>query len=65
MTTRKQNEEVVIPITLHVVEIVDKLSLDRNLVHFITAQLKEDQYARAIDFYRDKSDNWKNVISCC
>jgi len=64
MTTRKQNEEVVIPITLHVVEIVDKLSLDRNLVHFITAQLKEDQYARAIDFYRDKKCKLEDVISC-
>ena len=64
MTTRKQNEEVVIPITLQVVEIVDKLSLDRNLVHFITAQLKEDQYARAIDFYRDKKCKLEDVISC-
>ena len=64
MTTRKCNEEVVIPITHKVVEIVDKLALDRNLAPFMYSQLKEDQYARTIDAYRDKKGDLNDVISC-
>ena len=64
MTTRKCNEEVVIPITHKVVEIVDKLALDRNLAPFMTSQLKEDQYARTIDAYRDKKCTLDEVINC-
>ena len=64
LTTRKCREDVVIPINHKVVEIVDKLSLDRNLVHFMATQLKEDQYARTIDAYRDKKCTLDDVISC-
>lgn len=64
LITRKCREEVVIPINHKVVEIVDKLSLDRNLVHFMATQLKEDQYARTIDAYRDKKCTLDDVISC-
>ena len=64
MTTRKYSEEVVIPITHKVVEIVDKLDKDRNLTPFMTTQLKEDQYARVIDSYRDKKCPLEEVINC-
>ena len=64
MVTRKYSEEVVIPITHKVVEIVDKLDKDRNLAPFMTTQLKEDQYARVIDSYRDKKCALEEVINC-
>lgn len=64
LTTRKCREEVVIPITHKVVEIVDKLSLDRNLTPFMQTQLKQDDIVRAIDSYRDKKCTLEDVISC-
>lgn len=64
MTTRKCDEKVVIPLTNKVVEIVDKLSLDRNLTPFMNRQLKEDQYAHLIDLYRDKKCTLEEVINC-
>lgn len=64
MTTRKCDEKVVIPLTNKVVEIVDKLSLDRNLAPFMNRQLKEDQYAHLIDLYRDKKCTLEEVINC-
>ncbi len=64
LTTRKCREEVVIPITYKVVEIVDKLSLDRNLTPFMQTQLKQDDIVRAIDSYRDKKCTLEDVISC-
>ena len=64
MVTRKCREEVVIPITRKVVEIVDKLALDRNLVPFMENQLKQDEFARVIDLYRDKKCTLEDVINC-
>lgn len=64
MTTRKCNEEVVIPITHKALAVVEKLTLDRNLAPFMTSQLKEDQYARTIDAYRDKKCTLDEVINC-
>ena len=64
MTTRKCDEKVVIPLTNKVVDIVDKLSIDRNLAPFMNRQLKEDQYAHLIDLYRDKQCPLDDVISC-
>ena len=64
LTTRKCREEVVIPITHKVVEIVDKLSLDRNLTPCMQTQLKQDDIVRAIDSYRDKKCTLEDVISC-
>lgn len=64
MTTRKCDEKVVIPLTHKVVDIVDKLSIDRNLAPFMYRQLKEDQYAHLIDLYRDKQCPLDDVISC-
>lgn len=64
MVTRKYSEEVVIPLTHKVVEIVDKISLDRNLAPFMKTQLKQDEFARAIDSYRDKKCTLEDVISC-
>lgn len=63
MTTRKYHGKVVIPIPLQVVEIVDKLSLDRNLAPFMQTQLKQDEFARKIDFYRDKKCTLEDIIS--
>lgn len=63
MTTRKYHGAVVIPITLQVVEIVDKISLDRNLAPFMQTQLKQDEFARKIDFYRDKKCTLEDIIS--
>lgn len=63
MTTRKYHGKVVIPITLQVVEIVDKISLDRNLAPFMQTQLKQDEFARAIDSYRDKKCTLEDIIS--
>lgn len=63
MTTRKYHGKVVIPITLQVVEIVDKISLDRNLAPFMQTQLKQDEFARKIDFYRDKKCTLEDIIS--
>lgn len=63
MTTRKFSEQVVIPITLQVVEIVDKISLDRNLAPFMQTQLKQDEFARKIDSYRDKKCTLEDIIS--
>lgn len=64
MTTRKCDEKVVIPLNNKVVDIVDKLSIDRNLAPFMYRQLKEDQYAHLIDLYRDKQCPLDDVISC-
>lgn len=63
MTTRKYHGKVVIPINLQVVEIVDKISLDRNLAPFMQTQLKQDEFARKIDFYRDKKCTLEDIIS--
>lgn len=64
LTTRKCREDVVIPITHKVVEIVDKLSLDRNLAPFMKTQLKQDEIASKIDAYRDHKCTLDEVISC-
>ena len=64
MITHKCHEEVVIPITLQVVQIVDKLSLDRNLAPFMQTQLMQDDIARTIDKFRDKKCVLEDVISC-
>ena len=64
ITTRKRSEQVTIPINHKVVQIVDKLSLDRNLAHFMKTQLKQDEIARKIDAYRDHKCTLDEVISC-
>ena len=64
ITTRKRSEQVTIPINHKVVEIVDKLSLDRNLAPFMKTQLKQDEIASKIDAYRDHKCTLDEVISC-
>ena len=64
ITTRKRSEQVTIPINHKVVQIVDKLSLDRNLAHFMKTQLKQDEIASKIDAYRDHKCTLDEVISC-
>lgn len=62
LTTRKCREEVTIPISEKVIQIVDKLILDKNLAPFVQFQRIEDLFSEMKAKYKQKECTIEDII---